>query len=77
MRPMTSVSFSPLNSQVSPPSVDLKIPPPGEIELQAADFLALPAPEQRLYLAGFVAGARHSPLYAAAVPCLALITRTL
>ncbi len=34
MRVMTCVSFSPLNVQLSPPSIDLKIPPPGEIELR-------------------------------------------
>ena len=40
---MTWVSRSPLNSHESPPSVDLKIPPPAEIELRESSS---PVPAQ-------------------------------
>ena len=47
MRAMTSVSFSPLNSHVSPPSADLKIPPPGEMELRESSS---PVPTQTWFV---------------------------
>ena len=34
MRPMCSDFGRPMNDQVRPPSVDLNMPPPGEIELR-------------------------------------------
>ena len=34
IRPMTWVSRRPTNCQVRPPSVDLKMPVPGDIELR-------------------------------------------
>ena len=57
IRPITWVSRRPLNSQLSPPSVDLKIPPPGEIELRESSS---PVPAQ-IWLGSLGAMAR-SPI---------------
>jgi len=43
MRPIVSVFSKPMSCQVSPPSVDLYTPPPGEIELRE---LGSPVPAQ-------------------------------
>ena len=42
---MTWVSFRPMNAHVSPPSVDLKMPPPGEIEFRESSS---PVPTQTM-----------------------------
>ena len=56
---MTSVSLSPLNSQLSPPSVDLKMPPPAEIELRESSS---PLPAQIWF--GSLGAIARSPIAA-------------